>query len=354
METYVVSALRYRPQSFKEVVGQKAITQTLENAIDQNQLAQALLFCGPRGVGKTSCARILAKKINSQGDENPKEDFAFNIFELDAASNNSVDDIRSLNEKARIPPQVGTHKIYIIDEVHMLSIGAFNAFLKTLEEPPKHVIFILATTEKQKIIPTILSRCQIFDFKRISVIDCRRHLQKIAQDQGLVFEEEALDLIAQKADGAMRDALSIYDRMVSYTDRNLTAKSVSENLNIIDHETFISITKLILQNDIPNLLVTFDDLLKKGFDELQFIIGLGSHFRDLMISKENKTIHLLEVSQGSKEKYIKQTSKAPISLLLKGIDLTSKCELDYRNTKNKRLLIELCLMQMASLHLKEK
>ena len=354
METFVVSALKYRPKSFEEVVGQKSITQTLENAIDKNQLAQALLFCGPRGVGKTSCARIVAKKINSQGRVNPDEDFEFNIFELDAASNNSVDDIRSLNEKVRIPPQVGTHKIYIIDEVHMLSIGAFNAFLKTLEEPPKHVIFILATTEKQKIIPTILSRCQTYDFKRISVIDCKKHLQKIANDQDIIFEDEALNLIAQKADGAMRDALSIYDRMISFTNRNLTIKSVSENLNILDRETFFSITTLILQNNIPELLLKFDDLLKKGFDELQFIIGLGSHFRDLTISKENRTLHLLEVSETTKEKYIKQTLKAPLSLLLKGIDLTSKCELDYRNTKNKRLLIELCLMQMASLLLEEK
>ena len=354
METYVVSALKYRPQSFEEVVGQNSITQTLENAIDKNQLAQALLFSGPRGVGKTSCARILAKKINSQGQINTHEDFAFNIFELDAASNNSVDDIRSLNEKVRIPPQVGTHKIYIIDEVHMLSIGAFNAFLKTLEEPPKHVIFILATTEKQKIIPTILSRCQTYDFKRISIMDCKKHLQKIANDQDILFEEEALNLIAQKSDGAMRDALSIYDRMISFTNRNLTIKSVSENLNILDRETFFSITNLILQNNIPDLLLTFDDLLKKGFDELDFIIGLGSHFRDLTISKDNKTLHLLEVSETTKEKYIKQTLKAPLSLLLKGIDLTSKCELDYRNTKNKRLLIELCLMQMASLLLEEK
>ena len=236
----------------------------------------------------------------------------------------------------------------------MLSIGAFNAFLKTLEEPPKHVIFILATTEKQKIIPTILSRCQTFDFKRISTMDCSSHLQKIAQDQNVIFEDEALDLIAQKADGALRDALSIYDRMISFTDRNLTVKSISENLNILDHETFFSITTLILKNDIPNLLLEFDGLLKKGFDELQFIIGLGSHFRNLTISKENKTLHLLEVSEANKEKYIKQTLKAPLPLLLKGIDLTSKCELDYRNTKNKRLLIELCLMQMASLLLEEK
>tara|TARA_B100001989_G_C24502843_1_gene445913 strand:+ start:247 stop:1311 length:1065 start_codon:yes stop_codon:yes gene_type:complete len=354
METYVVSALKYRPQTFDEVVGQKGVTQTLENAIDKNQLAQALLFCGPRGVGKTSCARILAKKINSREKENLDKDYAFNIFELDAASHNSVDDIRSINEQVRIPPQIGSHKVYIIDEVHMLSIGAFNAFLKTLEEPPKHVIFILATTEKQKIIPTILSRCQIFDFKRISVTDCKIHLKKIAVDQDIQYDEEALDIISRKADGAMRDALSIYDRMVNFTDRNLTTKSVSENLNILDYETFFFMTKLILKNNIPDLLIAFDDLIRKGFDELQFIVGLGSHFRDLLVSKETKTLSLLEVSESIREKYRKQTISAPISLLLKGIDLLSKCELDYRNTINKRLLIELCIMQIASLHSEEK
>jgi len=354
METFVVSALKYRPKTFEEVVGQKAITQTLENAIEKNQLAQALLFCGPRGVGKTSCARILAKKINGLDNVDPNQDFAFNIFELDAASNNSVDDIRSLNEQVRIPPQVGTHKIYIIDEVHMLSIGAFNAFLKTLEEPPKHVIFILATTEKQKIIPTILSRCQTYDFKRISVKDCKDHLQKIAEDQKITFEEEALDLIAQKADGAMRDALSTFDRMVNFTNRNLTVKSVSENLNVLDHDTFFSITTLILNHDIPGLLSALDKILQKGFDELQFITGLASHFRDLLVSKEEKNLPLLEVSETTQKRYIEQTTNAPLPLLLSGIDLASKCELDYRNTKNKRLLIELCLMQMASLHFEGK
>ena len=305
-------------------------------------------------MGKTSCARILAKKINAQEANNTSEDYAFNIFELDAASNNSVDDIRNLNEQVRIPPQVGTHKIYIIDEVHMLSTPAFNAFLKTLEEPPKHVIFILATTEKQKIIPTILSRCQIYDFKRIGITDCKNHLNTIAIDQNIQFEEEALNLIAKKADGAMRDALSIYDRMVSFSKRNLTVNSVAENLNVLDYDTFFSITQSILKNDIPSLLVEFDELLKEGFDELQFITGLGSHFRDLMVSKEDKTIHLIDVSKSTKEKYIQQTSKASLDLLLNGIDLTSKCELDYRNTKNKRLLIELCLMQLASLHFEEK
>ena len=354
METFVVSALKYRPKTFEEVVGQKAITQTLENAIEKNQLAQALLFCGPRGVGKTSCARILAKKINGLDNADPNQDFAFNIFELDAASNNSVDDIRSLNEQVRIPPQVGTHKIYIIDEVHMLSIGAFNAFLKTLEEPPKHVIFILATTENQKIIPTILSRCQTYDFKRISVKDCKDHLQKIAEDQKITFEEEALDLIAQKADGAMRDALSTFDRMVNFTNRNLTVKSVSENLNVLDHDTFFSITTLILNHDIPGLLSALDEILQKGFDELQFITGLASHFRDLLVSKEEKNLPLLEVSETTQKRYIEQTTNAPLPLLLSGIDLASKCELDYRNTKNKRLLIELCLMQMASLHFEGK
>ena len=354
MENYIVSALKYRPQTFEEVVGQKAITQTLENAIEKNELAQALLFCGPRGVGKTSCARILAKKINSQGKADLDDDFAFNIFELDAASNNSVDDIRSLNEQVKIPPQVGTHKIYIIDEVHMLSLGAFNAFLKTLEEPSKHVIFILATTEKQKIIPTILSRCQIYDFKRISFKDCKKHLQKIAEDQKIKFEEEALDLIAQKGDGALRDVLFIYDRMVSFTNRNLTVKSVSENLNVLDHDTFFKITDLILKNDIPSILLAFDELLQKGFDELQFIIGMGSHFRNLMVSKENKTLHLIEVSRSVEEKFKEQTLNTPLTLLLSAINLASKCELDYRNTRNKRLLIELCLMQMASLHFGEK
>ena len=354
METYTVSALKYRPQTFQEVVGQKNITETLENAIEKNQLAQALLFCGPRGVGKTSCARILAKKINSQDKNDSNEDFAFNIFELDAASNNSVDDIRSLNEQVRIPPQVGTHKIYIIDEVHMLSIGAFNAFLKTLEEPPKHVIFILATTEKQKIIPTILSRCQTYDFKRISVKDCKAHLETIAKDQKIEFDDESLDLIAQKADGALRDALTIYDRMVSFTNRSLTVKSVSENLNILDHDTFFLVTELVLNHNIPSLLLAFDELLQKGFDELQFIIGLGKHFRNLMVSKENKTLHLLEVSSSTEEKFKEQTAKAALPLLLNAIDLASKCELDYRNAKNKRLLIELCLMQIASLHFGEK
>ena len=341
----------YRPQTFQEVVGQKNITETLENAIEKNQLAQALLFCRPRGVGKTSCARILAKKINSQDKNDSNEDFAFNIFELDAASNNSVDDIRSLNDQVRIPPQVGTHKIYIIDEVHMLSIGAFNAFLKTLEEPPKHVIFILATTEKQKIIPTILSRCQTYDFKRISVKDCKAHLETIAKDQKIEFDDESLDLIAQKADGALRDALTIYDRMVSFTNRSLTVKSVSENLNILDHDTFFLVTDLVLNHNIPSLLLAFDELLQKGFDELQFIIGLGKHFRNLMVSKENKP-SFTRGKCSTEEKFKEQTAKAALPLLLNAIDLAINVN-SIIEMQNKRLLIELCLMQITSLHFGE-
>ncbi|MBC7641535.1 MAG: DNA polymerase III subunit gamma/tau, partial [Flavobacterium sp.] len=266
MEQFVVSARKYRPQTFKDVIGQKAITNTLLNAIESNHLASALLFTGPRGVGKTTCARILARKINQPGYDDPNEDFAFNVFELDAASNNSVDDIRNLIDQVRIPPQTGQYKVYIIDEVHMLSSAAFNAFLKTLEEPPKHAIFILATTEKHKIIPTILSRCQIFDFKRITVKDAKEHLAEVATSQGVVFEDDALHIIAQKADGAMRDALSIFDRVVSFCGKNLTRQAVTENLNVLDYETYINITDLILENKIPDLLMAFNEILSKGFD----------------------------------------------------------------------------------------
>ena len=273
MEHFVVSARKYRPQTFKDVVGQQAITNTLLNAIDNNHLAQALLFTGPRGVGKTSCARILAKMINSEGNEQDDEDFAFNIFELDAASNNSVDDIRSLTDQVRIPPQVGKYKVYIIDEVHMLSQAAFNAFLKTLEEPPKHCIFILATTEKHKIIPTILSRCQIFDFKRITVADAKNYLKYIAEEQGITADDDALHIIAQKADGAMRDALSIFDRVVSFSGKELTRQAVTENLNVLDYETYFTSTYYILENKIPELLVQFNEILAKGFDGHHYIAG---------------------------------------------------------------------------------
>ena len=349
MEHFVVSARKYRPQTFKDVVGQQAITNTLLNAIDNNHLAQALLFTGPRGVGKTTCARILAKMINSDGTETGDEDFAFNIFELDAASNNSVDDIRSLTDQVRIPPQVGKYKVYIIDEVHMLSQAAFNAFLKTLEEPPKHCIFILATTEKHKIIPTILSRCQIFDFKRITVKDAKDYLKYIASEQGIDAEDDALHIIAQKADGAMRDALSIFDRVVSFSGKNLTRQAVTENLNVLDYETYFTSTDLILENKIPNLLLQFNNTLSKGFDGHHFIAGLASHVRDLLVSKTPETIELLEIGDDTKKKYLKQSTKASQAFLMQGIQLANDCDLKYKTSKNQRLLVELCLMQLASI-----
>ncbi len=349
MEHFIVSARKYRPQTFKDVVGQQAITNTLLNAIDNNHLAQALLFTGPRGVGKTSCARILAKTINQDGNEHPDEDFAFNIFELDAASNNSVDDIRSLIDQVRIPPQVGKYKVYIIDEVHMLSQAAFNAFLKTLEEPPKHAIFILATTEKHKIIPTILSRCQIFDFKRITVTDAKNHLMQVATQEGITADEDALQIIAQKADGAMRDALSIFDRVVSFSGKNLTRQAVTENLNVLDYETYFKTTDLILQNNIPQLLLEFNEILSHGFDGHHFIAGLASHFRDLLVCKNPATIDLLEVGEQTKAKYLEQSQKAPHDFLIKGIELANDCDLKYKTSRNQRLLVELCLMQLASI-----
>ncbi|WP_423819459.1 DNA polymerase III subunit gamma/tau [Salinimicrobium sp. TIG7-5_MAKvit] len=348
MEHFVVSARKYRPQTFKDVVGQQAITNTLLNAIEYNHLAQALLFTGPRGVGKTTCARILAKKINQDGNQDPNEDFAFNIFELDAASNNSVDDIRNLIDQVRIPPQVGKYKVYIIDEVHMLSQAAFNAFLKTLEEPPRHAIFILATTEKHKIIPTILSRCQIFDFKRITVKDAKEYLGYIAEQEGVEADDDALHIIAQKADGAMRDALSIYDRVVSFSGKNLTRQAVTENLNVLDYDTYISATDLILKNDIPQLLLLFNEILSHGFDGHHFIAGLASHFRDLLVCKDPKTINLLEVGDNTKALYYKQSQEASSSFLLKGIELANQCDLQYKSSRNQRLLVELCLMQLAS------
>ncbi len=350
MEHFVVSARKYRPQTFKDVVGQQAITNTLLNAIENNHLAQALLFTGPRGVGKTTCARILAKMINSDGNEKEDEDFAFNIFELDAASNNSVDDIRNLTDQVRIPPQIGKYKVYIIDEVHMLSQAAFNAFLKTLEEPPKHCIFILATTEKHKIIPTILSRCQIFDFKRITVKDAKEYLKYIAEEQGIIAEDDALHIIAQKADGAMRDALSIFDRVVSFSGKNLTRQAVAENLNVLDYETYFESTDYILENKIPELLVQFNTILAKGFDGHHYIAGLASHFRDLLVCQNPETIELLEVGDETKEKYQKQCRQASQAFLLKGIELANDCDLKYKSSKNQRLLVELCLMQLASIN----
>ena len=349
MEHFIVSARKYRPATFKDVVGQQAITNTLDNAIENNHLAQALLFTGPRGVGKTTCARILAKKINQDGTEKEDEDFAFNIFELDAASNNSVDDIRNLIDQVRIPPQVGKYKVYIIDEVHMLSSAAFNAFLKTLEEPPKHAIFILATTEKHKIIPTILSRCQIFDFRRIGVNDIKGHLADVAKAEGIDAEDDALHIIAQKADGALRDALSIFDRVVSFAGKNLTREAVTENLNVLDYTWYFQITDLLLQNNIPQVLVTYNDILAKGFDGHHFVMGLASHFRDLMVCKNQETIQLLEVGEQVKEMYLEQSKKTSAQFLMDAIEIANTCDLKYKNSQNQRLLVELCLMQLASL-----
>ncbi len=349
MEHFIVSARKYRPQNFEDVVGQQAITNTLENAIQNNHLAQALLFTGPRGVGKTSCARILAKRINQENATTDDEDFAFNIFELDAASNNSVDDIRNLTDQVRIPPQTGKYKVYIIDEVHMLSQAAFNAFLKTLEEPPAHAIFILATTEKHKIIPTILSRCQIFDFKRIGVLDAKEYLKTICAKENITAEDDALHIIAQKADGAMRDALSIFDRVVSFSGNNLTREAVTQNLNVLDYDVYFNITNLLLENKIPEVLMAFNEVLSKGFEGHHFINGLASHFRDLLVAKDKATLTLLEVGDHTKKKYLEQATKASMQFLLPAIDKANDCDLKYRGSKNQRLLVELTLMQIASI-----
>ena len=355
MGEFIVSALKYRPQTFTDVVGQQAITKTLQNAIDLGKIAKAMLFCGPRGVGKTTCARIFAKKINSLGaDIDPNEDFAFNVFELDAASNNSVDDIRSLIEKVQIPPQKGSYKVYIIDEVHMLSTAAFNAFLKTLEEPPQHALFILATTEKQKIIPTILSRCQIFDFKRISTKDAQDYLKVIADREGVDAEDKALHLIAQKADGAMRDALSIFDRMISYVGEKLTAKHVSLNLNILDYDSYLDITELLHNGDLHNSILRFNQLLALGFDGYHFINGLSKHFRDLMMCQNEGTTQLLEVDTETEAAFKAQAKQVSKTFLLDALDLTNKYALQYKNSLHPHLQVELCLMQVASLNEGEK
>lgn len=351
MQNFVVSARKYRPVHFEDVVGQSAITETLEQAIANGQLAQALLFCGPRGVGKTTCARILARRINEEanGQSDDEQDFAFNIFELDAASNNSVEDIRNLTDQVRFAPQAGKYKVYIIDEVHMLSTSAFNAFLKTLEEPPAHAIFILATTEKHKIIPTILSRCQIYDFKRISIKDIQNHLIKIAESEGVQYESDALHLIAQKADGALRDALSTFDRMVTFTSGNLTLSKVAENLNVLDYEYYFKITDAALKNDIPELLLQFNEILNKGFDAHVFINGLGSHFRDLMVAKIPKTEELLEVGEQTKAKYFEQAANCDMRFLADSIEICNTADFNYKTSKNSRLTVEIALMQIGSL-----
>ena len=348
MEQFIVSALKYRPKSFEDVIGQDNVTYTLKNSLITNQIPQALLFSGPRGVGKTSCARILAKEINNL-ESNNSDDYTFNIFELDAASNNSVEDIRKINEQVRIPPRIGNYKVYIIDEVHMLSNSAFNAFLKTLEEPPKHIIFILATTEKNKIIPTVLSRCQIYDFNRISVIEIQSYLKKIAVQSKFRFEENALFLIAQKADGSLRDALSIYDRMVSFTKADLNEKSVADNLNLLDNKTYCSLGKIIFNNNIPQLIKSYDLLKKRGIEDAQFINGLANFFRNLILAKDSKTLHLLEVGEELKLEYAEISKKLLHAKILESIELINKSEINFRNVRNKRVHVELTLMQLASI-----
>jgi len=353
MDNYIVSARKYRPVTFDDVVGQHSITSTLEKAIKNNHLAQALLFCGPRGVGKTTCARILAKAINQdtfEGELDPNEDFAFNIFELDAASNNSVDDIRNLIDQVRFSPQQGKFKVYIIDEVHMLSQSAFNAFLKTLEEPPAHAIFILATTEKHKIIPTILSRCQIFDFRRIQVSDMVLHLKNIAEKEGVTAEEEALHVVAEKADGALRDALSIFDRLVTFCGNNLTYKDAIENLNILDYDYYFRATDLILEGDMAGSMLLFNDVLDSGFNGHEFINGLASHFRNLLMCKDASTVKLLEVSEKIQQKYLEQTPKCSALNLLKGLRAMNECDVQYKASKNQRLTVELTVMKLCALH----
>lgn len=360
MSNFVVSARKYRPDHFNSVVGQSHITRTLKTAIKTNQLAQAFLFCGPRGVGKTSCARILAKTINCT---NISPDFeacdvcescvsfrngsSFNIHELDAASNNSVEDIRTLVEQVRYAPQAGKYKIYIIDEVHMLSSSAFNAFLKTLEEPPAYAIFILATTEKQKIIPTILSRCQIFEFHRIQVKDIASHLAYIAGQEAIKFEPEALHIIAQKADGALRDALSSFDQLSIFTDGNITYKEVIENLNILDYDYYFKVGDALLTENIPQALLIFDEILRNGFNGNDFMSGLCSHFRDLLVSKDQNTVKLLEVTEQTRVRYLEQSGRASLSFLLSALAIGNQCEINYRTSKNPRLQVELALMKMC-------
>ncbi len=362
MENYIVSARKYRPTTFESVVGQRALTTTLKNAIATGKLAHAYLFCGPRGVGKTTCARIFAKTINCMSPTADgeacnqcesctafNEQRSYNIHELDAASNNSVDDIRQLVEQVRIPPQIGKYKVYIIDEVHMLSASAFNAFLKTLEEPPRHAIFILATTEKHKILPTILSRCQIYDFNRINVDDTVAHLAYVASKEGITAEPEALNVIALKADGGMRDALSIFDQVVSFTGGHISYKSVIENLNVLDYEYYFRLTDHFLANQVSDALLLLNDVLNKGFDASHFVTGLSSHFRDLLVSKDPATLALLEVGASIRERYQAQAQKCPLPFLYRAMKLCNDCDLNYRASKNKRLLVELTLIQVAQL-----
>lgn len=362
MEDYIVSARKYRPTNFDSVVGQRALTTTLKNAIATGKLAHAYLFCGPRGVGKTTCARIFAKTINClhltpEGEacdtcescQAFNEQRSYNIHELDAASNNSVEDIRTLIEQVRIPPQIGRYKVFIIDEVHMLSTAAFNAFLKTLEEPPHHAIFILATTEKHKILPTILSRCQIYDFNRMNVNDTVEHLMYVAGKEGVHAEPEALNVIAQKADGGMRDALSIFDQIVSFTGGEVTYQRVIENLNVLDYEYYFRITDMLIDGKIPDAMLLLNEILNKGFDGHHFITGLASHLRDLLVSRDASTLPLLEVSDGVRTRYSQQSQRCDVKFLYRAIKLCNDCDLNYRASKNKRLLVEITLIQVAQL-----
>jgi DNA polymerase III subunit gamma/tau len=362
MSDFVVSARKYRPSTFTDVVGQLAITTTLSKAIKDNHLAQSFLFCGPRGVGKTTCARILAKTINCENiSENVEacdkcesctsfnEQHSFNIHELDAASNNSVDDIRNLVDQVRFAPQVGEYSIYIIDEVHMLSSAAFNAFLKTLEEPPKHAIFILATTEKHKIIPTILSRCQIFDFKSIGMNDIISHLEYVSKSEGINAEKDALHIVAQKAGGSLRDSLSMFDRLVDSTDLSISYKSVIENLNILDHDYYLKITNQIISNDVSSVMITINEILQNGFDAHQFIMGLASHLRDLLVCKDPQTLVLLDKGEELKSKYLSQSENCELSFLIKALRMCNKCDVEYRASKNQRLLVELTLLKMTTI-----
>jgi len=359
MDNFIVSARKYRPTTFHSVVGQESITSTLKNAVRTQQVAQAFLFCGPRGVGKTTCARIFAKALNClnlTADGEPcnecescrsfNESASFNVFELDAASNNSVEDIRSLNNQVRIPPQGAKYKVYIIDEVHMLSGSAFNAFLKTLEEPPTYAKFIMATTEKHKILATILSRCQVYDFKRIQENDIVKHLQYVAQQEGVTAEEEALRVVAAKADGGLRDALSVFDQLVSFAGKNITYKQTVENLNVLDVDHYFSICDNLFNDDVAPALVLFDEILSKGFDAQHFIAGLAAHFRNLLISKNPGTVKLLECSENIKQRLAEQAQRVDKALLLRALDLSNQCDFNYKASSNKRLSVELCLMQI--------
>ncbi|MGC3976853.1 MAG: DNA polymerase III subunit gamma/tau [Paludibacteraceae bacterium] len=362
MESFIVSARKYRPATFKSVVGQTALTTTLKNAIKSNHLAHAYLFCGPRGVGKTTCARIFAKTINCsnltvdfeacnecESCKSFNEQRSYNIHELDAASNNGVDDIRSLTEQVRIPPQIGKYSVYIIDEVHMLSSGAFNAFLKTLEEPPAHAIFILATTEKHKIIPTILSRCQIYDFNRITISDTVNHLKYVALSENVTIDNDALNVIAQKSDGGMRDALSIFDQLVSFCGNEITYQKVIENLNVLDYEYYFRLVNCFLQGNITEALLIFNEITTKGFEAQHFITGLSSHLRDVLVSKDPATIQLLEVGNEIGVRYKQQAASCPAPFLFMALNISNECDLNYRLSKNKRLLVELALIKMCQI-----